>query len=177
MTPSKTPVWQKEEERMKISLAISAVMFAMSFGLINVVYGADFYGVLRDPNNPGNRPGICSIQFDFVEDKVSVNATANNLKQKRAYSAWVIFNPGTEGSSTAHLDGAIAPKGKSYKFQGDIKLSPGPLFTIQVQVREHPKVKGNTTDLEIIEFVTTPNAGCSETCPTIASCDIFLPII
>lgn len=159
---------------MKRGLAFSAGMLVICLGLINVVYSADFYGVLRDPNNPGKRPGICSIKFG--EDKLSVNATANNLKDKRAYSAWVIFAPGTEGSSTAHLDGTIGPKGKSYKFQGDLAQPAEPFFTIQVQVREHPKVRNDTTDLEIIEYITTPNAGCSDTCPTIATCDIFLPI-
>lgn len=121
-------------------------MLVICLGLINVVYSADFYGVLRDPNNPGKRPGICSIKFG--EDKLSVNATANNLKDKRAYSAWVIFASGTEGSSTAHLDGTIGPKGKSYKFQGDLAQPAEPFFTIQVQVREHPKVRNDTTVLQ-----------------------------
>jgi len=60
------------------------------------------------------------------------------------YSAWLVFEPTREASLPTHLDGAIGPRGKSYKFQGDWAFTQ-PFSTIQVQIKEHPKVNSDTT--------------------------------
>lgn len=153
--------------------SILAALFVAMFMLSSVAYSGDLYGVLRNPNNENKAPGICSAEIDFAKDKVWVSATANNLRNKRAYSTWITTT--VDGvSSTSHLDGAIGSKGKSYKFQGHVEVDTDLLETIVVQLREHPKVKGGTSDETIIEWITTPNGGCDGTCPTVGRCEMVL---
>jgi len=150
-----------------ITAVITASWILLLFG---AAHSGDLYGVMRNPDKPNQDPGICSAVIG--DGEVAIRATANNLKKRHAYSAWITAE--VDGVvTTEHLDGAIGSKGKSHEFEGGIGLDTDLLESLFVQVRQHPKVKNNTSDETIIEWITTPNGGCDGTCPTVASCEMF----